>query len=229
MNRNRPAVAFMSTLAVVILAYSCGESPDPGPGRVLSQRIVGEWVSDPFQSQFGMSTEAFCFTSDNRVVGWHEVEGIPGRVGRGPVDVVLADHWFLSHDAGELVWRSNRVHGSEQQVPELQIHPKRLLKCGVLPTVHQGPCLSGPTSRSSCRFVPQLIADVSRTSVSSPFAEPIRERGCAPSLGGWRSVLAEHQKPVLRWLLLHIRVALESVRLERRRSSDVLLLASNDR
>jgi len=79
MNRHWSAAAFMATLAVAILAYSCGGSSDPGPGRVLSQRIVGEWVSDPFESQLGMSTEALCFTSDNRVVGWHEVEGIAGR------------------------------------------------------------------------------------------------------------------------------------------------------
>lgn len=46
--------------------------------RPLSERIVGEWTSDPFRSQVGMTTEQFCFGADGKLFSRTEINGIPG-------------------------------------------------------------------------------------------------------------------------------------------------------
>ena len=107
------AEALLAATLAALVACTTGQSSGSSPAQSLSTRIVGEWTSDPFESQLGLSTEVFCFREDGTFAVQHNSQA--GSIGNSGTYRVEADQVTVSvPDPGstsvlQVAWAGQRL------------------------------------------------------------------------------------------------------------------------
>jgi hypothetical protein len=89
-------IALAFAVALLPLPTGCQDRPTTYKGAELSSRLVGEWTSDPFVSQVGVTTERFCFGPNGDIWRAGDIAGIPGSLKNNGTYRVDADRVTMS-------------------------------------------------------------------------------------------------------------------------------------